>query len=179
MKSHFIMDLADGQVVASLFLVREKEIRTSAKTGKPWLQLELADRTGTISAKMWDNFAGLATTFECHDVVQILRLDVKAFRGGNALNSDRFSRRFTHKLQRFRRIPAMAVDRRDADGIDAALQTEKLRSDARGQKSSVQRSHHHDLTVVGNTQLGDFSFNEPLALQALDGIPPQLSNAHA
>jgi 3'-5' exoribonuclease len=84
MKSHFIIDLADGQVVASLFLVREKEIRTSAKTGKPWLQLELADRTGTISAKMWDNFAPLVATFECHDVIQI-RGRVKLYNGQKEL----------------------------------------------------------------------------------------------
>jgi 3'-5' exoribonuclease len=84
MKSHFIIDLADGQSVASLFLVREKEVRTSAKTGKPWLQLELGDRTGTISAKMWDNFAALVATFECHDVIQI-RGRVKLYNGQKEL----------------------------------------------------------------------------------------------
>jgi 3'-5' exoribonuclease len=84
MKSHFIIDLADGQAVASLFLVREKEVRTSAKTGKPWLQLELADRTGSISAKMWDNFAALIATFECHDVIQI-RGRVKLYNGQKEL----------------------------------------------------------------------------------------------
>src|SRR5271170_676958 len=84
MKSLFIIDLADGQAVASHFLVREKEVRTSAKTGKPWLQLELADRTGTISAKMWDNFASLVATFECHDVIQI-RGRVKLYNGQKEL----------------------------------------------------------------------------------------------
>jgi 3'-5' exoribonuclease len=71
MKSQYITDLADGQVAASLFLVREKEIRTSARTGKSWLELSLADRSGTISAKMWDNYEGVAKTFECDDVVRI------------------------------------------------------------------------------------------------------------
>jgi len=47
MKSQFISALADGQIVTSLFLVREKEIRTSPRTGKSWLELSLADRTGT------------------------------------------------------------------------------------------------------------------------------------
>jgi 3'-5' exoribonuclease len=80
MKSHFVIDLADGQAVASLFLVREKEIRTSARTGNSWLQLELSDRTGSIAAKMWDNFADLASTFARDDVVQI-RGRVKLYNG--------------------------------------------------------------------------------------------------
>ena len=84
MKSHFIVDLTDGQMVASLFLVREKEIRTSLRTGKSWLELSLADRTGTIPAKMWDNFTLLLPTFECHDVIQI-RGRVKLYNGQKEL----------------------------------------------------------------------------------------------
>jgi 3'-5' exoribonuclease len=84
MKSHFVSDLTDGQVVTSLFLVREKEIRTSARTGSSWLQLELVDRTGTISAKMWDNFAVLAPTFGLDDVIQI-RGRVKLYNGQKEL----------------------------------------------------------------------------------------------
>jgi 3'-5' exoribonuclease len=84
MKSHFITDLADGQLVASLFLVREKEVRTSQRTGTSWLHLELADRTGTIPAKMWENYASLAATFECDDVVQI-RGRVKLYNGRKEL----------------------------------------------------------------------------------------------
>jgi 3'-5' exoribonuclease len=84
MKSHFITDLADGQLVTSLFLVREKEIRTSPRTGTAWLQLELADRTGTISAKMWENYSALTATFECDDVIQI-RGRVKLYNGRKEL----------------------------------------------------------------------------------------------
>src|SRR5271154_2274604 len=84
MKSHFISDLADGQAVVSLFLVREKEIRTSVRTGKSWLELSLGDRSGSISAKMWDNFETLAKTFERDDVVQI-RGRVKLYNGRKEL----------------------------------------------------------------------------------------------
>jgi 3'-5' exoribonuclease len=86
-KSHFVIDLSDGQAVASLFLVRVKEVRTSARTGSSWLQLELADRTGTISAKMWDNFTELAATFEQDDVVQV-RGRVKLYKGEKELTLD-------------------------------------------------------------------------------------------
>ena len=64
MKSHYVSDLQDGQAVTALFLVGEKEIRTSQRTGKSWLELALRDRTGSIPAKMWDNFEALAKTFE-------------------------------------------------------------------------------------------------------------------
>lgn len=71
MKTHYVADLADGQIVTSLYLVREKEIRTSARTGKSWLELNLADRSGSIPAKMWDNFEAIAKTFERDDVVRV------------------------------------------------------------------------------------------------------------
>jgi 3'-5' exoribonuclease len=84
MKQHYVADLQDGQLVLSLFLVREKEIRTSQRTGTSWLHLDLADRTGTIAAKMWENFAALAETFERDDVVHI-RGRVKVYKGEKEL----------------------------------------------------------------------------------------------
>jgi 3'-5' exoribonuclease len=86
-KTHYICDLQDGQGVASLFLVREKEIRTSSRSGKSWLELDLVDRTGRISAKMWDNFAVIAVTFERDDVVHV-RGRVKLFNGQKELTLD-------------------------------------------------------------------------------------------
>ena len=80
MKSHFVSDLQDGQAVTSLFLVGAKEIRTSQRSGKSWLELALRDRTGSIPAKMWDNFEALAKTFDADDVVQI-RGRVKLYNG--------------------------------------------------------------------------------------------------
>lgn len=87
MKSPCVSDLADGQMVASLFLVREKEIRTSARSGKSWLELSLGDRTGSISAKMWDNFEVIAKTFERDDVIRI-RGRVKLYNGSKELTLD-------------------------------------------------------------------------------------------
>lgn len=80
MKSHYVSDLQDGQALTAFFLVGVKEIRTSQRTGKSWLELALRDRTGSIPAKMWDNFEALAKTFEADDVVQI-RGRVKLYNG--------------------------------------------------------------------------------------------------
>jgi 3'-5' exoribonuclease len=84
MKSHYVSDLQDGQAVTSLFLVGAKEIRTSQRSGKSWLELALRDRTGSIPAKMWDNFEALAKTFEADDVVQV-RGRVKLYNGQKEL----------------------------------------------------------------------------------------------
>ncbi len=85
MKSAYVADLQPEQAVNSLFLVRDKEIRTSTVTGKSWLQLELVDRTGTIEAKMWDNFTDIAATFERDDIVKV-RARVKVYRGKSELS---------------------------------------------------------------------------------------------
>ena len=84
MKSPCVSDLTDGQLVATMFLVREKEIRISARSGKSWLELSLGDCTGSIPAKMWDNFESIAKTFECDDVVRI-RGRVKLYNGSKEL----------------------------------------------------------------------------------------------
>ncbi len=84
MKTHYVADLQEGQALTAHFLVLEKEIRTSPRTGTSWLQLELGDRTGSISAKMWDNFAALEKTFEQDDVIQV-RARVKVYNGQKEL----------------------------------------------------------------------------------------------
>jgi 3'-5' exoribonuclease len=83
-KSAYIADLQPDQSITSFFLVRAKEVRTSPNTGKAWLQLELTDRSGAIEAKMWENFADIAASFECDDVVKV-RARVKVYHGRNEL----------------------------------------------------------------------------------------------
>ncbi|HUO36251.1 MAG TPA: HD domain-containing protein [Candidatus Acidoferrum sp.] len=78
MKKLHVADLKDGDAVTIQLLVREKEVRTSPRTGKSWLELSLADRTGSIPAKMWDNFEPILRTFERDDVVQV-RARVKLY----------------------------------------------------------------------------------------------------
>jgi 3'-5' exoribonuclease len=53
-----VTDLAEGDRFDQPFLVRSRELRTT-RTGKPYLQIELADRTGVLTGRMWDADAGL------------------------------------------------------------------------------------------------------------------------
>jgi 3'-5' exoribonuclease len=70
MKPAFIADLEPDQPVTSYFLVWEKEIRLT-RDSRPFLRLELGDRTGTIEARMWDNFEQAAPTFARDDFVKV------------------------------------------------------------------------------------------------------------
>ena len=51
MKTPLVSDLNSEQNVTTFFVVCEKEIR-STREGKPYLRLELGDRSGTIEARM-------------------------------------------------------------------------------------------------------------------------------
>ena len=70
MKSPYVGNLVPNENVTAQFLVVSKEIRQK-KTGEPYLSLHLADRTGEIEAKMWDNVAEVMHTFERDDFVKV------------------------------------------------------------------------------------------------------------
>ncbi|HYL85340.1 MAG TPA: OB-fold nucleic acid binding domain-containing protein [Candidatus Angelobacter sp.] len=70
MKTSFIADLNSEQNVTSFFLVCEKELRNT-REGKPYLRLELGDRSGTIEARMWDQFEGAVKDIHREDFVKV------------------------------------------------------------------------------------------------------------
>ncbi len=69
MKSPYVGGLVPNEVVTVQFIVINKEIRQK-KTGEPYLSLQLADRTGEIEAKMWDNVEEIMHTFDRDDFVK-------------------------------------------------------------------------------------------------------------
>jgi 3'-5' exoribonuclease len=70
MKTSFVTDLNSEQSITTFFLVHEKEIR-STREGKPYLRLELGDRSGTIEARMWDQFDLAAKDINRDDFVKV------------------------------------------------------------------------------------------------------------
>jgi 3'-5' exoribonuclease len=72
MKDFYIRDAAqqENKVITTSFVVSNKQIK-SKKSGEPYLDLTLADRTGILQAKMWDNVEDCAYTFEQDDIVKI------------------------------------------------------------------------------------------------------------
>src|SRR5581483_11664905 len=70
MKSPFVNTLVPNEPVTAQFLVLSKEIRQK-RTGEPYLSLHLADRTGEIEAKMWDNVVEVMHTFDRDHFVKV------------------------------------------------------------------------------------------------------------
>ncbi len=72
MKEFYIRDAAqqENKVVTTSFVVSSKQTK-SKKSGEPYLDLTLMDRTGTIQAKMWDNVEECTNNFEQDDIVKI------------------------------------------------------------------------------------------------------------
>lgn len=70
MKSPYINELEPNQTIHGTFLVQHKDVRQK-KSGDPYLSLLLADRTGELDAKMWDNAAEVLDAFERDDFVRV------------------------------------------------------------------------------------------------------------
>jgi 3'-5' exoribonuclease len=70
MKTSFVTDLGSEQSITSFFLVHEKEIRNT-REGKAYLRLELGDRSGTIEARMWDQFDAVVKAINRDDFVKV------------------------------------------------------------------------------------------------------------
>jgi 3'-5' exoribonuclease len=70
MKTSFVTDLNSEQNITTFFLVHEKEIRNT-REGKQYLRLELGDRSGTIEARMWDQFESAVKDIGRDDFVKV------------------------------------------------------------------------------------------------------------
>ena len=70
MKNPFVKDLTADQVITGFFLVHEKEIRNT-NTGKAYLRMELGDRSGTVEARMWEQFEVPAKNINRDDFVKV------------------------------------------------------------------------------------------------------------
>jgi len=70
MKTPYVSELAPNQLIQGVFLVQSKEIRQK-KTGEPYLSLMLADRSGDLEAKMWDNVSDVLNLFERDSFIRV------------------------------------------------------------------------------------------------------------
>ena len=77
MKEFFISGCSQqgNKIITSSFVVASKQVKAK-KNGEPYLALVLADRTGQIEAKMWDNVEEFILAFDQDDFVNIMgRID--------------------------------------------------------------------------------------------------------
>jgi 3'-5' exoribonuclease len=79
MGRRFVQQLGDGETIEEVYLVTEKQLRANRK-GDLYIQVELRDRTGSISARLWNAGEQLFRTFDEGDFLQV-RGKVQLFQG--------------------------------------------------------------------------------------------------
>ena len=71
--------LADGETLDEVYLVTDKQLRAN-KNGNLYLQVELRDRTGAISARMWNAGESLFRSFDVGEFL-LVKGKVQLFQG--------------------------------------------------------------------------------------------------
>lgn len=110
MKTVYVTDLArqESQVITSFFLVQSKALR-STREGKPYLALRLADRTGSVEARVWDAVETVEGEFERNDVVKV-EAAVESYRGQVQLKVKRLRRARDAEVEPDEYLPQTAQD---------------------------------------------------------------------
>ena len=70
MSRRFINQLGEGESIDQIFLATEKQLRTN-RNGNLYLQLRLADRTGALTAMMWNASDQISGSFENGNYVRV------------------------------------------------------------------------------------------------------------
>ncbi len=99
MKDFYIRDCAqhENQTITTTFVVAAKQIKPK-KTGDLYIALTLADRTGQIEAKIWDNVNECLDTFDQDDFIKVKGL----------LN--KYNNRFQLTIHKVRKCEEQEVD---------------------------------------------------------------------
>ena len=79
MGRRFVLQMTDGDSIEEVYLVSDKQLRAN-RNGNLYLQVELRDRTGAISARMWNAGEHLFRSFESGDFLQV-KGKVQLFQG--------------------------------------------------------------------------------------------------
>ena len=85
-KHIFANQIKDGQAIEDIFLILDMS-RAETRAGKPYLMLTLADRTGDIAARLWENVEAFIEVCEPGKLVQITG-QAQAFRGERQIKID-------------------------------------------------------------------------------------------
>lgn len=70
MTHKFVSELKEGEMVESIYLVREKSFDTT-KNGDPYIALELIDKTGKVDGRKWDATKSLFDSFDVDNFVKV------------------------------------------------------------------------------------------------------------
>jgi 3'-5' exoribonuclease len=79
MSRRFVQHMTDGDTIEEVYLISDKQLRAN-RNGNLYLQVELRDRTGAISARLWNASEHLFRSFEPGDFLQV-KGKVQLFQG--------------------------------------------------------------------------------------------------
>ena len=110
MARRFVSQLGHQETVNEVFRAVEKQLRPN-RNGNLYLQVELADRTGAISARMWNASEAIYQAFGNGDYVRV-EGSTQLFQGAMQLIATRITRVDPTEVQEdeFSPLPAVAVD---------------------------------------------------------------------
>jgi 3'-5' exoribonuclease len=79
MSRRYVQQMGDGDTVEEVYLITDKQLRAN-RNGNLYLQVELRDRTGSISARLWNAGEQLFRSFDTGDFLMV-RGKVQLFQG--------------------------------------------------------------------------------------------------
>ena len=157
MAKKFVNELADGEAVDEVFLASEKQLRPN-RNGDLYLQLRISDRTGSITAMMWNAKQRQYDAFNNGDYVRV-KGTAQLYNGGM-------------------QVIAKGVDREDQAGVDESefrTLTDVAVDNMIGRVSEILRN----LKNVHLRNLAEcFLVDEPL-MQQIRSAPAGIKNHHA
>ena len=79
-RSHlWVKDITENDTIGSQYLAKEKRLGKT-RNGKPFMSLTLADKTGEVEAKIWEDAERLFSMFHQGDVIEV-KGNAESFRG--------------------------------------------------------------------------------------------------
>lgn len=156
-RRYFVQNLTDGDQVEEVYLVADKQLRAN-RNGNLYLQIDLRDRTGTISARMWNAGEHLFRSFDSSDFL-FIKGKVQLFQGTLQMILSHLDRIEVEKIDLADFLPHTEQD------VSKLL--EKLRTTLRG----LGNPH---LRALGDCFLIDDGF-----VRAFTRAPAGIRNHHA
>lgn len=157
MSRRFVNQLRDRENVDEVYLAAEKQLRTN-RNGKLYLQVRLADRTGSINAMLWNAEESHYNSFENGDYVRI--------RGTSQIHQGAMQ----VILAQVERVPAERITPDDFITLDDSDVT-KLQAQL---QEFLRTIRHPSLRMLADAYLADGDF-----MAKFSAAPAGVKNHHA
>ena len=97
MGRRFVQQLTDGESIEEMYLVTDKQLRAN-RNGNTYLQVELRDRSGAISARLWNVGEAQTRSFDIGDYL-LVKGKVQLFQGALQVILTGFERNESQKIE--------------------------------------------------------------------------------